>query len=182
MRSRFTHLAGLVAVLAATSIASGVALAQSGGAGATKFSGVATGSGLITRTITDVVPNGPNVGPFGVVNVMSGSISVSVTSGQTAATVANNYITQANTVLGPGYSGMLTTPGTIQDPTRPKILRQSGSYATSGEGNTVPGISVTFTDPYTVLDAPGLSPLHLGLLVGALPALAFWHRRRRNSI
>jgi hypothetical protein len=180
MRKRFIHLGILMSAVAAVSLASGVAFAQSSGSGAARFSGIATGPGTISRTITDTQPNAPGVG-YGVVRVTGGTISVPVTNGQTAATIGQNFRTAASSVLGAGYSGVTTAPGSIPDPARIKIVRQTGTYAVSADGNTAPGITFTSVDPFTVQDAPALSPVGLGFLVGALPALAFWRRRRKTG-
>lgn len=167
MRKRIL-LGGFAAALAMLGFAS-VVFAQSSGQGAAKFGGVATGAGIVSRTITDVG------------KTTAGTISVSVSPGQTAATVAQNFRNQASSVLGSGYSGVTTTPGSVADPTRIKIVRQTGGYNVSGDSNTAPGITFTSVDPFTVLDAPALSPVGLGFLFGALPALAFWRPRRRKS-
>ena len=181
MRRRFIFVGSLGAALAAMSLASSVVLAQSSGDGPAKFSGVATGAGTISRTITDVgQPNGPAVG-YGVVRVTGGTISIPVALGENADTVGTHFANAASSVLGPGYSGVATTPGRITNLARPKIVRQTGGYTFTADGNTSTGITFTAVDPFTVEDAPALSPVGLGFLVGALPALAFWPRRRRKT-
>lgn len=181
MRRRFFHLASLAAALAATSFASGVALAQSSGDGPAKFTGVATTAGVVKRTITDVVPNGPGVSPFGVVHIASTVVTVPVSLGDNATTIGTNFRNAINgnvTLQSLGYSSTFSTPGTVSTPSRPKLTRQTGSYTVIDDP---PPAGVGFTvDPFTVLDAPGLSPVGLGFLVGALPALVLWHRRRKS--
>jgi hypothetical protein len=183
MRSRFMHLASLVAALAATTIASSVALAQSSGTGAAKAAGVATSAGTVKRTIIDVQPNGPEAGPWGLMQVTSTDVIVSVTAGQNADTIGTHFRNAVNsnvTLAGLGYSSVFTTPNGVTQLSRPKVVRQTGGF-TATDVSATPGITFA-TDPYTVLDAPALSPVGLGFLVGALPALAFWQRRRRKSV
>lgn len=182
MRTRLMQLGSLVAALAVTSIASGVALAQSSGDGAAKFTRTGAGGGSVSRTITDVVPNGPGVGPFGVVHVTSTTISFTVDPGDNADAIGTEFRNEINNngaLQALGYSSKFSTPGSVTTQSRPKLTRQVGGY-TVVDGQTGP---ITFTvDPYTVQDAPGLSPVGLAFLVGALPALAFWHHRRRKSV
>lgn len=179
MRSRFMHLASLVAALAATTVMSGVVLAQSSGPGAGKVVGTATNTGIVKRTIIDVQPNSPS-SIWGTTSVTSTDVSVSVTAGQNADTIGTHLRNQANLVLPSGYSSSFTTPGSVLTLSRPKITRQSGGFVTT-ESSTAPGVTFA-NDPFTVLDAPAISPVGLGFLFGALPGLAFWQRRRRKSL
>jgi hypothetical protein len=186
MRTRFIHLASLVAALAATAIASSLALAQT--SSPTKFTGKATGAGTSTRTITDITePNGPVTSPFGIVQVQSTMVTVPVSMGDSAITIGTAFRDAINgnaTLTAAGYSSVFTTPNGSPMPSRPKMVRQVGTYSVI-DAEDVPGITMSGAgipaDQFTVEDAPAFSPVGLGFLFGALPALAFWKRRRRKT-
>jgi len=169
-------LGACVAALSALALASGAALAQK--TDLTKYSGTASGAGTVSRTIQDVPGGGPG-GPA--LQVQDITVSFPVSNGQSPTTIGTNFINAVNThptLPGLGYSAVPSTPNGIADFSRPKMVKQTGSYNIVSDANTAPG--VTFApSARTVLDAPALSPAGLGFLVGALPALAFWRRRRK---
>ena len=182
MQERLPIMGRIVAVLALTTIAVGPALAQT--TSATKVTGTASvpTTGTLKRTITDIPaePNGLAQSPFGLLRVEVSPVTVAVTNGQSAATIGTNLRDAINAQAPAGYSSVLTTPSGTANPARPKMARQNGFFSFTDSLFGVSGISVA-PSAYTVEDAPGFSPGGLGFLVGALPALAYWTRRRNNK-
>ena len=179
MQARFVNLGPWVAALALLALASGTALAQK--TDIVKASGTASGAGTITRTITDIPE--PNRGGDGPLQIQAININVSVLPGQNADTIGTHFrnvvnATPALTTLG--YSCVFSTPNGVTDLSRPKMVKQTGSYNVDSDANTAPGVTYG-PSARTVLDAPVLSPVGLGFLVGALPAVAFWRRRRKGA-
>jgi hypothetical protein len=179
MERRFSILGACVAAVSALTLASGVALAQK--TDIVKFTGTAGGSGTVSRTITDIPePGGPGSNGRQPLHVQSLDVTVNVLAGQNADTIGTHFRNAANanpSLTALGYSCVFSTPNGVVDLSRPKFVKQTGGY-TPSDANSAPG--VTFApSTRTVLDAPALSPAGLGFLIGALPALAFWRRRRK---
>jgi hypothetical protein len=182
MQERLSILGRIVAVLAVTTIAVGPALAQT--TSATKVAGTAgvPTTGQLKRTITDIPaePNGLAQSPFGLLQVATADVIVPITNGQSAATIGQNLRDAINAQAPAGYSSVLTTPSGTANPARPKMARQNGSFSFTDTFTGVSGVTAA-PSAFTVEDAPAISPGGLGFLVGALPALAYWTRRRINK-
>ncbi len=172
---------GVLASLALALIGSAPAMAQL--SDAVIFTGTASGSGTVSRTIIDVAePNGPLTGPFGVLKTTSNTVNASITPGMTAAqigTALRDAINGDATLASLGYKSLYTTPSGTAQQNRPKMTRVAGSFTVTN-GNTVPGVTMA-QSPFTVEDAPFVSPQGLALLAAALSGLAWRERRRRKN-
>lgn len=183
MHRRLTARVWLVAALAALTIAAGPAMAQI--SSATKINGTAGSAGNLKRTITDIParPNSLAQSPFELLQVTSTEINVPIANGDSPNTIGTNLRNTINadgTLQSLGYSSVFTTPSGTANPSRPKMARQVGTFNVVDVITGASGVSRA-DSPYTVEDAPALSPVGLGFLFGALPALAFWRRRGRKD-
>ena len=178
MRTRSVPI-GILTLLGGVVLAVVCAHADSG-SGPSKFSGTAAGagSGLISRTISDAQPNEPN----GAQSVQSTVVNVPVSSGQNSNTIATNMrdaINANSTLIAAGYSAhLIFAPSGLA---RLKVTRQVGTYTSNDAvSGTLTGYGVN-PDVFTSTDAPGISPMGIVSLFGALPALYLLHRRKKRA-
>ena len=143
----------------------------------TVFSGVTSGSGTWTRTITDISEPGS---PGRASVLVTTNVNVAWTPGMTAAQVATAYLNACNATLPGPATGANGYQAVADNAVRPtiRLSKQLGSYNFT-DSPFPTGITVTTRVPSSAEDAPITSPAGLAALLVSLAALAYWARRRR---
>lgn len=145
----------------------------------TTTKGTVSGSGTWTRTIIDVEPNGPNGGAV----QSTFNINIPFTNGMTAQQLADAYKSAAIGALPPPASnpnGYGTVTDNRVDPTI-RVGRQTGTF-TVGDINPPGGVTLDTYAPTNSEHAPLASPAGLAAMAASLSALAWWARRRGDSV
>jgi hypothetical protein len=149
----------------------------------TQVTGLATGPGLIGRSIIDISqpPDGPRRRQPARVQATY-NVSLPVPSGATAAAVGTALRDSINSQIGgAGFVANFVTSG---DPTLVRMFRASGNYSSS-DMNTAPGITLNSSPGPTPgggggVPGPGVSDAGLVVLAMVLAVLGGRALRRRE--